>query len=78
MDTKAVQLADWARQSILSLALDPEFGSLTAVQKFIAAEAHLSVSYVQKFTQGAKENPTVRTVDALIYAIKAAKRRAAA
>lgn len=78
MDTKARDLAAWAVQSIKALAQDPKFGSIGSVQSFLADESGISLSYIQKFSQGAQTNPTIKTLDMLIYGIKAAKRKVAA
>ena len=70
MDVTAKQISDWARESISTLSERPEFGTLTAVYKELARISGLSESFIAKFYQLAKPNPTQDTIDQLVHAIK--------
>jgi len=76
MDTTARELADWARQSIIALSHDPAYRSRNAVYLRLHKDTGLSLPYLQKFTQGVKDNPTMETIDALVKSIKSAKQAA--
>jgi len=74
----ARQLVLWIQASIRSLALNPEFGSLDAVYRELAAASGMSKSSIMKLVSGESANPTAATIDKLIAAIKDALRKAAA
>lgn len=78
MDVTVKQISTWARGSIRSLSEQPKFGTLTAVYRELSRLSGLSESWVAKFYQEAKPNPTQDTLDQLVTAIKKAGRQKAA
>lgn len=78
MDVTANEIAEWARASIRSLAQHPEYRTMAAVYRELAAGSGLSESLIAKFFDGRKPNPTSDTLDRLVAAIKTAMRKAAA
>ena len=78
MDVTAKQISDWARGSIAKLAEHPDFGTLTSVYDELARVSGLSVSWIAKFYQFAKRNPTQDTLDKLVAAIKSVSAKKAA
>jgi len=78
MEITARQMADRARASMKALAVHPEYGSLRAVYEEISAHSGLSTSFINKFVDGSKPNPTAATLDKMIFAVKQATQRAAA
>lgn len=78
MDVTVKQISEWARQSMTVLAHDPRYGNLTSVYAVLSRTSGLSESWVAKFYQGAKPNPTQDTLDRLVLAIKSASKLEAA
>lgn len=78
MKLLAKDLAADAAREIVLLSKDKRFGTLTAIQMFVAQHSGLSYSWLQKFTQGVMNNPSVGNLDKVRLAIEAAKRKPAA
>ena len=70
VDVTAKQISNWAREAISVLSKQPEFGTLTVVYEELSRVSGLSVSWIAKFYQRAKKNPTQDTLDNLVAAIK--------
>ena len=63
---------------MLTLSLRPDIGSLTAMYRELSRNSGLSESWIAKFYQRAKDNPTQDTLDLLLAAIdRAASKKAA-
>ena len=78
MDITAKQISEWAKQSIKSLSLRPDYGSLVSVYRELSRTSGLSESLIKQFYNGLKPNPTQDTIDALVTAIKKATVKKAA
>lgn len=78
MDVTVREISEQARRAILDLSLQPNFGTLTSVYEELSSVSGLSVSWIAKFYQQAKDNPTQDTLDNLIAAINAVNQKAAA
>lgn len=70
MNKPARKLVEWARGSIRSLSVSPEFGSANAVYDELSSISGLSKSIIIKIHSGEAINPQVDTLDKLITAIK--------
>lgn len=78
MKGTARELVTWIKDSIKSMAVNPEFGSLKRSCEEISKLSGISVSSIQKIYDGRADNPTASTIDKLVVAIKQANRKAAA
>lgn len=70
VDVTAKQISEWALASIARLSRRPDIRTLTAAYRTLSRESGLSESWIAKFYQGAKPNPTQETLDSLVAAIK--------
>jgi hypothetical protein len=78
MNAPVKQISEQARCDMLTLSLRPDIGSLTAMYRELSRNSGLSESWIAKFYQRAKDNPTQDTLDLLLAAIdRAASKKAA-
>ena len=77
MNITARQLSDNAKGVMLALAKDPAFGSMASVYETVSRLSGLSVSLLQKFIQGKRDNLSVDTLDRLTAALSKLHRDAA-
>lgn len=66
----AKELADWCRDSITSLSNSPEYRRLMPVFEQIAERSGLGKQTIANFYYGSKDNPTMKTIDKMVTAIK--------
>ena len=78
MQTSAKDIVEWVRASIVSLALNPEYGTKDAVYNELAEATGLSKSMVMKLDQGQSMNPRADTLDKLSDGVKVLYQRLAA
>lgn len=78
MENPVKQISESARESMLALSQRPDIGNLTAMYKALSQASGLSESWIAKFYQRAKDNPTQDTLDQLLAAINAVSQKAAA